>query len=313
MRSRLVCASLLLVCLILPACGEREPEQGTSFGPPVVYTTFYPTTYFAQRLAGDLVEVVCPVPPDADAIFWKPATEIISKYQAADLIIVNGAGFEKWVETCSLPLARIVDTAKPLQADLVRFESGVTHTHGPAGAHAHEGIDGHTWLDPQNAKVQAGEIASALKKLLPGQVATIDQNAVALAADLDSLDREYQSLVSRYEGELILASHPAYNYLKKRYGLNLVSLDLDPEAMPDAEVIAALAEAQEKSPARYILWESAPTSEIKDRFLSELGLTSVVFSPCELMDAETIEAGEDYLTVMRRNIQDLVPVLTPEN
>lgn len=301
---------VLLVFVFIAACSDGGAGGSeVSGGRPVVYTTFYPTTYFVSRLAGDLVEVVCPVPPDEDAIFWKPDAEMIERYQQADLIVINGAEFEKWVATASLPLARVVDTARPFRDDFVRFETGVTHAHGPAGAHSHVGTDGHTWLDPVNAKAQVAEIQAALVKLLPDQQETIAANAAALLADLDALDTQFRQLADTYEGELILASHPAYNYLKKRYGWNLGSLDLDPENMPDAEAMAGLARAQEETPARFILWESEPTEEIRERFERELGLTSVVFSPCELMDPAELAAGVDYLTVMLKNLKALAPVM----
>ena len=312
MRPRMLLACLVALFLFPLACGDGTSVPDQAEGRPVVYTTFYPTTYFVERLAGDLVDVVCPVPADEDAIFWKPTPEIVAKYQDADLIVVNGAEFEKWVTKTSLPLARLVDTARPFESEFLRFKTGITHSHGPAGKHAHKGIDGHTWLDPINARIQVEVIQAALKKLLPKDAATIDSNATALLADLDSLDEELRRLSGSYGGELFLASHPAYNYLKKRYGWDLVNLNLDPETMPSAEIMAAIAETQKHSPARFLLWESEPTKEIRERFEGELHLTSVVFSPCELMSPEDLESGADYLTVMRTNLADLAQVLAPK-
>ena len=100
--------------------------------------------------------------------------------------------------------------------------------------------------------------------------------------------------------------------MKKRYGWNVVNLDLDPESMPGDEVIAAIAESQKNTPARHLLWEGEPTKEIRERFERELGLASVVFSPCELMDPEDLESGADYMKVMRKNLTDLAQVLTPK-
>ena len=107
-------ASLLL---LLAACGDEPrvaaPER---VGRPVVYTTFYPTTYFTERIVGDLATVVCPLPDGADPIFWQPTDADVAGYQEADLIIVNGAQFEKWLANVTLPEDRIVDTAKSFEA-----------------------------------------------------------------------------------------------------------------------------------------------------------------------------------------------------
>jgi zinc transport system substrate-binding protein len=303
----LALAATLALFTVLGACGDKpEPAGGGAAAKPVIYTTFYPTTYFTQRLAGDLVTVVCPVPADEDAIFWKPDDATVARYQKADLIVVNGADFEKWVLATSLPQARVVDTAKPFAAGFVKFEKAVTHSHGPAGEHAHEGIDGHTWLDPINAKVQAGEIAKALAKLLPAHAATFEANLKALRADLDALDAGLKTVTEKLAGAPLLASHPAYNYVAKRYSWNVKNLDLDPGEMPSDEAFAAIKALLAEHPAKIILWESFPLSEIAKRFAEELGLRSVEFSPCELVDPEALAGGEDYLSVMKRNLANLM-------
>ena len=53
-------------------------------------------------------------------------------------------------------------------------------------------------------------------------------------------------------------------------------------------------------------------SEIKRRLADDLGITSVTFSPCEMLSAEEAAAGTDYLAVMRANLEGLAPVLAPE-
>ena len=41
----------------------------------------------------------------------QPSDELLAAYQRADLIVLNGAGFAKWVAGASLPPSRVVDTA----------------------------------------------------------------------------------------------------------------------------------------------------------------------------------------------------------
>ena len=89
---------------LLGGCnGEDKPDSPDRRAKIVVYTTFYPMTYFAQRIGGEHVEVVCPLPQDADPISWMPGANTIQAYQKADLIVINGAQFEKWLDKVSLP------------------------------------------------------------------------------------------------------------------------------------------------------------------------------------------------------------------
>lgn len=302
MQHHLFLLSTAFLLAVLTGCsGDAAMNPPSMTGTPVVYTTFYPTTYFAERIGGDAIEVVCPVPADADPIFWMPEAETIAKYQQADLIILNGAGFEKWVETVALPQAKVVDTAWGFHDRFLTYEGAVVHSHGPGGEHTHEGMDGHTWLDPELALRQAQAVKDALVERFADDAEAFEAGFQGLAEDLKGLAAQLEQLTEQYEGQPILCSHPAYNYLAARHGWKVRSLDLDPdEVLEDlGEMKSTLAEF----PARHILWESAPRAETVDR-LQELGLTSVVFSPCE----QPPEEG-DYLSVMRENLLRLAPVL----
>ena len=293
----------------LCAVGCSEPQTDPSKRTRQVYTTFYPTTYFAQRIAGSTVRIVCPLPDGADPIFWTPPPKTITDYQNADLVIVNGAGFEKWLAKVSLQTAKLVDTTAPLAEKLLTFNQALTHSHGPEGEHSHEGLDGHTWLDPRNAQVQAEQIRQALARLLPDRATEFQANADALAVDLRRLDRQLREVTRAIGDGALLASHPADNYLAAGYKWKIVNLDLDPRTMPGDEVFKALRQKLKERPAKVLLWESEPKKEIADRFSTELGLTNVVFSPCETLDAESQAIGKDYLSVMIANIARLARAL----
>ena len=68
-----------------------------------VYTVNYPLAYFAERIGGDQVEVVFTAPPDVDPAYWVPDQKTITAYQQADLILLNGANYAKWISKVSLP------------------------------------------------------------------------------------------------------------------------------------------------------------------------------------------------------------------
>jgi len=285
------------------ACGGDDPnDPGTTAarGTPVVCTTFYPTTYMARRIAGDRADVVCPVPADADPIFWKPTREAVARYQKADLIIVNGAEFEKWVATASLPQSRVVDTAHSFRDKWIEFKSASAHKHGPAGEeHSHAGIDGHTWLDPQLATIQARAIRDGLIRLVPDAEAEFRRRCDALAQDLDALHEE---LLALNVAEPLFTNHPAYNYLARRYGWTVVNFDLDGEFPPtDAQLEEIKAKKKEHPGARIMLWEGAPEEAVAKAVADATGLKSIEFSPCE----GPPDDDGDYVVAMRVNIDRL--------
>ncbi len=314
-KTRPLLIVLFLIPVLLLACGKGdEPaltankggEESARQGPLVVYTTFYPTWYFTTVIGGKHVEAVNPVPLDADPIFWMPPRAIIQAYQTrADLIVLNGAGYAKWVEKATLPTDKIVDAGAAFKDRLIRFADAMTHSHGPAGEHTRSGIDAHTWMDPQLAMEQCRAIAAALGEHRPDYQADFEKNLAGLIGRLEELDQAFKELGKKYDGRPIVASHPAYNYLAKRYGWKVKSFTFDPEVLPETDAVMKLkAYLAEANPHPYILWEAPPSEEVEQHFEEAFEMKSLLFSPVEVPPGE----GGDYLSVMKRNILNITPL-----
>ena len=265
----------------------------------VVYTVNYPLQYFAQRIAGDYAEVVFPVPPDVDPAFWQPDAADIGGFQRADIILLNGAGYAKWVSRVSLPRRTLVDTSAGFSDSYIQTEGSVTHSHGREGAHSHAGTAFTTWLDFSQAVEQAKAVRDALSRLMPEQGDAFARNFLALERDLLDLDARLNAIVARDLARPLIASHPVYQYLARRYSLNLKSVTWEPDALPPESEWRALAKLREGHPATWMLWKGDPAPEISER-LQQLGVQSAVFDPCGNWPA----AG-DFLSVMSDNVANM--------
>lgn len=289
--------------LAAAGCGpaeERSPGDvaapGESAGERlVVYTVNYPLAYFAERIGGELVEVVFPAPGDVDPAYWSPDAETVAAFQAADLVLLNGADYAKWVPRVSLPASKLVDTSALLGERLIPLEETVTHTHGPTGEHSHAGWAFTTWLDPTVALEQARAIRAAFVEALPRAEAEIDSRFEALQADLRALDMEQAAIFEQLAPARFLFSHPVYQYLIARYDLDARSVHWEPGEMPDEAAWAELEALLAERPATALIWEAEPLPEIRQR-LEASGLGVVVYHPCANRPAEG-----DWLTVMRAN------------
>ena len=266
---------------------------------PRVYVVNYPLQHFAERIAGDRASVVFPAPPDEDPAFWQPDVETIAAFQAADLILVNGATYAKWLETASLPKSKVVDTSRSFAADYIEIKDDAVHSHGPAGEHSHAGTAFTTWLDFRQAARQAEAVLEGLIRLLPDHQDAFEQRYAELKQELLALDERLDSLVGPRREQPLLASHPVYQYFARRYGLNLQSVLWEPDVMPDDGQWAELQSILETHAAVWMLWEGDPLPESVDR-LAALGVRSLVFDPC----GNTPEQG-DFLGVMQQNVARL--------
>jgi zinc transport system substrate-binding protein len=307
--------TLAALPVLLVSCKRNEPASAAKTGNgeevPVICVTTYPMQYFAERIGRGKVLVFCPVPGDQAALLREISADMIRAYQDADLVVINGAGYENWIEMVLLAESRIVDTSKPFEKDLIVVRNAVAHSHGPASAHSHEGIDGHTWLDPVLAKIQAEEIKKAMIKHFPAHAAEFEEGFSSLARDLEDLDRLLADVSRQHDGRPILASHPTYGYLARRYKWTVVDLEpgLDPTRMPDDATIEGIRRALKTHPAEYILWETRPRDDVARGLARELGLKGVVFSPCKELGEEDRRSGRSYVKIMRENVANIRNIL----
>jgi zinc transport system substrate-binding protein len=294
----------ILLLAGLAACSPAESKAGASpveeGGRLLVYTVNYPLAYFAEWIGGQAVRVEFPAPADQDPASWTPDPETIVAYQAADLILLNGAGYAKWVERATLPASRTINTGMTQKKRLIEVAATVTHTHGPEGEHSHGETAFTTWLDPTFALEQARTITFVLSGARPQFAEDFEANLAALEAELRELDERWQAIVATDPERPLLGSHPVYQYLDAHLGLNLESVHWEPDAMPDEDLWRELATLLESHPARFMLWEGEPLPEVVER-LRGLGVESVVFDPC----AQVPENADDFLDVMQANAEAL--------
>ena len=305
MRSCILITALSTLTLL--GCTEKaKPDSGPGTE-EVVMTTFYPTTWMAQQLLQGQIPVRCPLPAGEDPVFWNPSREAIQEYQRARLIVTNGAALEKWTQSTSLPSSRIVETAKPLESEFIHFKT-ITHSHGPKGAHTHQGTDGHTWMDPVNAQLQARRLCDALIETWPDKAESLRRNLEALDKKLEALHSRLKTLTPRIAKVTLLCSHPAYNYLARRLGWTVHNFGLEPGEDLVAKDLETLKAARVPGRPTLLLWEAEPTAKSR-KALDDLGITSVVFSPAESPSPDEAARGFDVL--MGENIDRLQQALKP--
>lgn len=264
----------------------------------VVQAPNYPLFYFAERIASDSFEIRYRVDPEVDPAFWEPGDKDILAYQQADIILRNGAKYSKWMHHASLPSSRIVDTTREIRDQFIET-GGELHSHGDGKVHSHGGIAFTTWLDFNQAAVQASAVARRFRAMKPSEAEVIDENLKGLLADLKALDEEAKAVGEKLEGRPLVASHPVYQYFSRAYGLNIRSLEWEPEMNLTAKEESEMRKLLSDHSAKTMIWEGEPTKQNVDK-LKRLGLASVVLSP----SANRPEEG-DFLSAMKANLATL--------
>jgi zinc transport system substrate-binding protein len=292
---------VLLCLLLITVAGLFSVSYAGSgsSGKLSIYVVNYPLKYFAERIGGQHVKVVFPAPADVDPAYWNPDVSTIAAYQQSDLILLNGAGYAKWIDKVSLPKAKLVNTSKKFKDRYIRTEGAVTHSHGPEGEHAHEDIAFTTWIDFNLATKQAQAIARVLGRRKPELKKTFQQNYEVLERDLLALDRLIKEIVAKNQTQPLIVSHPVYDYFSRRYGLNIKSVHWEPDEIPNNAQWMELQVILNHHPSKWMIWEGDPNPAIVAK-LKSLGINSLVFHPC----GNAPEHG-DLLSVMQQNVENL--------
>jgi zinc transport system substrate-binding protein len=281
---------------LLSACGASG--SAVKDGRVSVVASFYPLAEAASKVGGELVSVQNLTPPGVEPHDLELAPDDIEAIATADVIVYLGGGFQPAVED-ALAEAEHAVTVDALDA---------VATNAAPESEAEEGltVDPHVWLDPARYEEIVRAVADALAKADPANEAIYAANAQAYVAQIAALDEEFRTGLSDCERTTIVTSHEAFGYLADAYGLTQVGiLGLSPEAEPDPRRLAELRDLVEREGVTTIFSEELVSPKVAETLANEAGVRVAVLNPIEsLTDAEE-QAGEDYLSLMRENLDTL--------
>ncbi len=251
-----------------------------------IIASFYPLYDFASHVAGDKADVSSLVPAGVEPHDWEPTTADVLKAKSADLLVVNGAGFEIWAD--SIGARKVINTSEGLELD-------------------HDRADPHVWLDPVLAKHQVESIRSALVQVDPENAAYYNENAAKFTAKLDSLDQFIKSELSGCEKTDFIAFHDAFSRFAARYGLVQHSVHgISPEGEILPQKMQEVIELARRLGINVIYSEDLVDNRLAEVIASEIPQGKVlVLSPIEGINSHEVASGIGYIEKMQQNVASL--------
>jgi zinc transport system substrate-binding protein len=256
----------LVAALVAPACARGAAHPS---GQREVVAGIYPLAYVAERVSGARVTTLTRPGAEPHDIELSPAQ--VGRVEQADLVLlVHG-------------LQAALDAAAHGGRVLDVLSVGAP----PPGTSKN---DPHVWLDP----VRMRDVAGAVAERLGG-------DAGALVADLAKLDADTRAALRNCARHDIVTSHEAFGHFAARYGLRQVGIaGFSPDAEPSPGRLAEIAAYVRAHHVTTIFTEALVSPKVAETVAREAHVRTAVLDPIE-----NVKDGDDYLSVMRRNVATL--------
>ena len=215
----------LIAALVAAAFLTGAPARAQ--GKLTVITATEDLAAIAREVGGDRISVEAIARGYQDPHFVEAKPSFILKLQKADVLIVVGRELEiGWLP----PLIQQSRNAKiqpgaegyvdaSLQAEILEVPTGqVTRAMGDV----HPLGNPHYWMDPENGKRIAKEIADKLSQLRPNDRAMFGQKLADFTARLDAAEKRWLAQMAPYKGTKVVTYHRSFPNFAARFGLDII-------------------------------------------------------------------------------------------
>jgi len=267
----------------------------------VALASFYPLYEFTKEVGKDKVDVSLLVPPGIEPHDWEPSIQDLQRIQQADIIIINGIGFENWfedIEKLNLELT-IIDSSNGI--NIIKEVNSDQHKDSHLDASL---ADPHIWLNPSLAKIQVKNIAGGLIELDPDNSPYYHDNSENYIKKLDILDSKIRNELSNCSKDFV-AFHNAFTYFAKEYGLNQHTIvSNEPHGEPTSKTLEKIINLAKEMKIQVIFTEEGVDKRTSEVIAKELGGKALTLSPLEISETNT-----SYIEKMEANLVNLKEAL----
>ena len=273
---------IIIILISIFACGNND-NKNTS-GKLTIYTSIYPIYDFTKKIGGEKITVYNMTKAGAEPHDFEITSKDMANLSKADLFIYNGGGMEHWI-------------------DSVKEALNIKYIDSSSNINNENNLDPHFWLSPKNAKIQMENIKNGLIEIDSENKNYYQSNYNLYASRLDELDNKIRNSLSNIKNRNLVLTHPAFGHFCKEYSLTQIAIardEADPKAM--SEIITFIKNNNVKA----IFYEEFSSSKLVDSIAKETEIKILTLNPIESLSEENIEAGEDYFSIMEKNLISLL-------
>ncbi len=305
--------SILLILTFIAFCFfscAKTDEIGD--GLSIVCTTF-PQYDYLKTILGSDESLTLLLDDGADLHSYEPTAQDIIKIGGADLFVYVGGNSDSWVEGAvksannpNLKTVALMDLVNTYEEEYV---AGMEHEHrGHNEAHGgdHSGEDEHIWLSIKNAATITEKLCEAVCEIDKANAEKYKANAQTYIAKLDTLDKEYQSVVeSAKRNHLLFADRFPFRYLVEDYGLSYFAAfaGCSSESEASFDTVAFLIDKTNELSLPVVLTIDNSEGSLAETVCAESNAKTLSLNSCQSISMKDINSGANYLEIMKSNLE----------
>ena len=324
--------SLMMLMTCLAGCGGTGSSQDSGDEASVgfkIVTTIFPEYDWVREILGDNpagAEVILLTDKGVDLHSYQPNAEDIMNISSCGILIYVGGGSDSFIddvlssssneEMTVLNMMDIIgDSAK--EEEIIEGMESDEHEHDEDSEPDEDGpeYDEHVWLSLRNAEKLTSAICDAICEADPDHTEMYKENLNSYLSELDSLDKEYEDVVSKASNKtLLFGDRFPFRYMVDDYGLDYYAAFAGCSAESEAsfETVTFLAGKVDELGLDYVFTIENSDGKIantiidntKDKDQKVLSLNSM-----QSVLRSDIDEGATYLGIMQENLDALKEAL----
>ncbi|RYF50019.1 MAG: metal ABC transporter substrate-binding protein [Comamonadaceae bacterium] len=319
-------AASLMACAPVSTVSAAAQAVSTDKPLPVV-ASFSILGDMVREIGGAHVQVDTLVGRNGDAHGYEPTPQDARKLGAAQVLIVNGLGFESWLprlQQASGFKGKVVEVSDGIKVrafdgddhdgdhgDDHDHDHDHAHDHDHDHAHDHGPNDPHAWQNLANGAIYARNIAAALAVADPANAQDYKTRADAYITRINALDAQVRGEFSAIDAtrRKLVTSHDAFGYFGDAYGVTFIPVaGVSTRAEPSAADLARIVKQVRGEKVSAVFLENTSSPRLAEQIARETGAKMGGTLYSDALAAEGQPAGT-YLGMFEWNARQLLDAL----
>ena len=307
----------ILICIFLCSCAKNESIQISDTGKPIIVATIFPQYDFLREIAKDKADIYLLIPPGGESHSYEPSPSDIINIKKSDLFVYAGGNVDIWADKI-LDSAQIASSKTMALTDLVTLiceehdhDHDHDHDHSDHSS-SHSEYDEHVWTSPANAIKICNSLCDKLCAIDKENAAFYKENCESYTKKLEELDVSIRQIVdSAKRKTIVFADRFPIRYFTEEYGIEYMAAfpGCAAETEPGPKTLASLIDEVRHNDIPVVFYREFSNQKVADLVCESTNAKKLLFHSCHNLSAEDFESGENYYTIMSKNILNLKEAL----